>query len=208
MARVRKSNEQKAAEYLRSLGMDLTSVGVHDDSMLVSREINEQKQRAINGVQMMLNKPKSLIAKKCLYCAQEFLTNYQFEGCCSVEHSIALYEKRYGLKWNLKKRMWEDYEPPVSIGPEELKQLEEWATHFLADLENLRQNSQRRLPILLEEIAIEDENGLVPFVSFADEETPSQHQESAESLPSPDRTEDYPSQANPPVLLLDLELDL
>src|SRR5690606_25158603 len=145
MARVKKSNEQKAAEYLRSLGTDLTTVGIEDDSMLVSREINEQKQRAINGVQMALNKPKSLIAKKCLYCTKEFLTNYQFEGCCSVEHSIALYERRYGLKWVMTKRMWGEYEPPVTIDPEALDQLEKWARHFLADLDTLRQNSEKRL---------------------------------------------------------------
>lgn len=101
------------------------------------RESAEAIDREAYAVLRFINKPQSLILKTCSQCGEKFRTNYSYQGLCSRGCLKSALEA-IGLVWNPNKTeqdRWQG-EPPVSIKPETLKMLRQWATQILEMPEN------------------------------------------------------------------------
>lgn len=96
------------------------------------RETAEAIDREAYAVLRFIKRPQSLILKTCSQCGEKFRTNYSYQGLCSRGCLKGALEA-IGLAWNPTKSeqdRWQG-EPPVSIKPETLKILRQWATQIL-----------------------------------------------------------------------------
>lgn len=202
------------AELAKQQGVSLDIETIAEDNNI--KEYGEKEARALkideaDAVLKSLHHPHSLMMKTCRRCGEIFSTNYCSVGYCSVLCRKKGFEEEFGVPWSFTdKPAFGKYEPPKVVSPDALKALYEWATHLIADYDNLNRQQEMRIENrrllqveqsarkLAEEMSNEEPLFAEPVPQPLDDPLP----EEEHSLP-----EDPPAQTSEQYSELDLSFD-
>lgn len=106
-------------------------------------------QHEVDAVLLSLHKPHAVKIKKCGYCGMAFGTTYCYVGYCTFYCRKKALEELGIMVYNSEKPTWgERVEPPVTIKPQTVLKMKEWATQILSQIEQLESQALESLSTL------------------------------------------------------------